>query len=532
MDASSNTWKPNSNPQRIFLGLPDDIFEGCYGGAAGGGKTEALIWYPIVRKFHEHPNYKGILFRRTFPQLEQSIIPRAREVYEDIFGAKYNESKHSFKFPSGAIEYLSYLNSDDDARKHDTAEYNLVRFEELCHFEEYHYRRLLSRCRSSSNLPAFVRVAATPGNVGHSWVRARFIEPDRLGHKILRDELTGLKRIFIPARAYDNPDLLRNTPDYVERLRLLPEYEAKALIDGDWWAFAGQVFSEFREKQFPDEPENALHVIEPITIPDWWPKVISIDWGYDHYTACSWHACSPDGRVYTYREYMVNKTYISNWAADIWRLSQYDGNILDIIIDPSANQNRGHPKTIKEQVLEEIPFPITDADNDRIAGKLVIHEMLRWNKKPPRYIPPEGFNQEIADRVLRINGLEAYKDYCSLFAPQAPETNLPKWQIFNTCRSVIDCIQAASIDEKKPEDVAKYSGDDMYDSVRYGLKRVHLYWEDARREERKHKSQADIVTEFHKRGGDYNYLAWAARDHVEKNKIIPISRVRRTQRAG
>jgi hypothetical protein len=158
--------------------------------------------------------------------------------------------------------------------------------------------------------------------------------------------------------------------------------------------------------------------------------------------------------------------------------------------------------------------------------------MLRWREKPKRFVPPEGFNQEIADRVLRINGLDAYKDYCALFAPEAPETNLPKWQIFRSCRSVIECIQAAAIDEKHPEDVAKYNGDDMYDSVRYGLKRVHLYWDDARRQERKIKAQSDIVTEFHRRGQDYNYLAWAARDHAEKTKVIPFSRVRRTTKAG
>ena len=525
-------WKPNSTPQRVFLGLGDDILEGLYGGAAGGGKTEALIWYPIVRKFHEHPNYKGILFRRTFPQLEQSIIPRAREVYEDIFGAKYNESKHYFRFPSGALEYLSYLNSDDDARKHDTAEYNLIRFEELCHFDEYHYRRLLSRCRSSSNLPAFVRSAATPGNIGHSWVRGRFIEPDRLGHVVIVDQLTKLKRIFIPAKAFDNPDLIRNTPDYIERLKLLPAHEAKALVEGDWWAFAGQVFSEFREKPFPDEPPNALHVIDDFPIPEWWPKVISIDWGYDHYTAVCWNACSPDGRVFTYREYMVNKTYISNWASDIWRLSQYDGNILDIVIDPSANQHRGHPKTIKEQVLDEIPFPISDADNDRIAGKMVIHEMLRWQEKPPRSVPSEGFNQEVADRILRINGLEAFKDYCSIFTPQAVETNLPKWQIFRSCGRVISAIQNSAADEKHPNDVLKYAGDDMYDSVRYALKRVHLYWEDALRIGNKVQSLTNIQNEFERRGHDYNYLAWAAREFEAKNKAVAFSRVRRTSRAN
>ena len=536
-------WKPNSEPQRTFLSLPFDIKEALYGGAAGGGKTEALLFLPIVSHvfidtntnklvspiwaqqfpelcrrvhFYEHPDYRGIFFRRTFPQLEQSIIPRAREIYEDLFGAKYNESKHFFTFPSGAIQFLSYLNSDEDARKHDTAEYNLITFEELTHFEEYHYLRLISRRRSSSVLPSITRAAATPGGIGHSWVKKRFITPERLGRKIIYEENTpSQKRIFIPARAYDNVDLLKNTPDYLEQLKLLPEAEAKALIEGDWDAFSGQVFTEFRIKPYPGEPENAIHVIDDQLIPYWWPKVLAIDWGFTHNTAIIWAAISPDERIYIYREVLVNKQYISTWSADMRRAMQYDGNILDIVIDPSANQNRGQPKTIKQQVVEDLEYPVADADNDRLGGKMVIHEYLRWTQRPQTFTPKDGFNQDTADRILRVHGLAAYKDYCQSFVPKPPETNLPRLQIFRSCVHSIAAIQNASYDEKKPEDVLKYDGDDMYDALRYCLKRVHLYFDQSVRDEAVHGTLAKIMQTFGERQ-DYNYLAGALRDYNEK----------------
>lgn len=539
-----NFWKPNSEPQRTFLSLPFDIKEALYGGAAGGGKTEALLFLPIVSHvfvdnhgklvppsfatqypdlcrrvhFYEHPDFRGIFFRRTFPQLEQSIIPRAREIYEDLFGAKYNEAKHFFTFPSGAIQFLSYLNSDEDARKHDTAEYNLITFEELTHFEEYHYLRLISRRRSSSVLPSITRAAATPGGIGHTWVKERFISPDRLGRKIIYEENTpSQKRIFIPARAYDNVDLLRNTPDYLEQLKLLPEAEAKALIEGDWDAFSGQVFTEFRAKPYPTEPPNAIHVIddESVQIEYWWPKIIAIDWGFTHNTAVVWLAISPDERIYVYREILVSKQYISQWTADMRRSMQYDGNILDIIIDPSANQNRGQPKTIKQQVVEDLEYPVADADNDRLGGKMVIHEYLRWTQRPATFTPKEGYNDEIAQRILRVHGLKPYKDYCQSFQPRPDETNIPRLQILRSCVHSIAAIQNASYDEKKPEDVLKYDGDDMYDALRYALKRVHLYFDQSKQNEDRYGTLSYIMKMFGERQ-DYNYLAGALRNYNEK----------------
>ena len=176
-DGATKVWKPHFKQER-FLELPRACFEGFYGGAAGGGKSELLVAIPIVKGFYKHPSFHGVVFRRTFPQLEESLIPRSRELYQSV-GGKYDKAKHVWSFPSGATIRFSHLDSDDDARKHDTAEYQYAAFDELTHFTEFMYTYITaSRVRSTiPEIPAMVRSASNPGNIGHAWVRKRFVEP-------------------------------------------------------------------------------------------------------------------------------------------------------------------------------------------------------------------------------------------------------------------------------------------------------------------------------------------------------------------
>ena len=70
-------WRPNSKPQEDFLAIPDEVREGLYGGQAGGGKSEVLLYLPLTRQFHQYPKFKGIILRRTLPELKRELIPRA-----------------------------------------------------------------------------------------------------------------------------------------------------------------------------------------------------------------------------------------------------------------------------------------------------------------------------------------------------------------------------------------------------------------------------------------------------------------------
>jgi hypothetical protein len=122
---------------------------------------------------------------------------------------------------------------------------------------------------------AFVRNGTNPGGPGQTFVYNRFVKPHEDGYKIIRDRATGLLRIFHPALAEDNPYGMEYDPLYVKKLEILresSEAEYKAKRYGDWHAFKGSVFTTFRAIRFPGEPDNALHVISPFEIPEWWPR--------------------------------------------------------------------------------------------------------------------------------------------------------------------------------------------------------------------------------------------------------------------
>ena len=493
-------WEPTPKQQE-FIQIPFSVDEALYGGAAGGGKTELGLWLPIVYGFHNYPAFKGILFRKTFPQLDKSIVPRAKLIYERLFRARYNDQKHIFTFPSGATIFCSYLETDDHARDHDTNEYNYAFFDELTHFSEFSYLYIAgSRVRSSTNLPAFTRAASNPGNEGHLWVRERFVTPAKDGNVLIQDESSGTCRIFISAKLTDNPYLTKNDPNYINRLHLLPYAEQRAKIHGDWWTFSGQVFDEFRTVKFPDEPENAIHVIKPFTIPEWWPKIVSIDWGYTHKTSVHWGAISPDSRVIIYREYVSQKERISSWTSKLLTRGQYDGNIVARVIDPSADQDRGQEKTIYQQVCEETGWRVEKATNDRISGKMLLHEFLRWKPRPPKYIPAEGFDLDRAEFIFRNYGLDARREYEEMFLPDPVEKNLPRLQIFDHCEELIKIIPILVYDDKHPEDVKKIGGDDPYDDIRYLLQRIDRYLIQVKKDSEERLKLESILQDYSESG--------------------------------
>jgi hypothetical protein len=475
-----NEWKPHKK-QAEFLSLPFSIKEAFYGGGAGSAKTETLLMYGIIHKLHENPRFKQLFLRRTFPELRNEVVPRSKYFYSKL-GAEFNKSTMTWTFPSGAIIMLGHCENEDDVHQYDSTEISLFTPDELTSDTEWIYLYIgFERVRAplGSGLPSIIRAAGMPGGIGHSWVKKRFVDPYPKGGKLIIGK-GGNKRIYIHATLADNPHI---DPTYSQSLEALPEAEKQAKKFGSWDAYLGQVFEEFRDKHYPDEPDNALHVVEPFDIPEFWPRLVSIDWGFapPAMTSVGYFAISPNRRVYLYREQSWQKTKIEEYAGYIreW-IDKEDPRIIKLC--KSAGQDRGQEHTIHQQVESALGRAVqltTNTPGSRIAGKQLIHEYLRWKKKfiPPTDIVP--YNEVHSQWLLRNRGLKEYEAYLNNYLPVQEETNLPKLIIFKTCPNHIDAIKSCSYDKTNPEDVAEFPGDDPYDDLRYGIDACDKFFDES-----------------------------------------------------
>jgi predicted phage terminase large subunit-like protein len=245
-------WEPNPGPQFQFLS--SSAYELLYGGAAGGGKSEGLLMGAL--RHVDKPWYRALLLRRTFPELQRSLIERSKLWYEDI-GGEYNEQKKLWRFPSGAVIEFGHLEYYRDVHQYQSAEYQFLGFDELTSFEERMYTYMLSRLRSAKGIPIRVRSCTNPGGEGHEWVFRRWApwldtRPEYEGPRAKSNEVLfyrntdgggeewtergpgALSRVFIGAKVQDNRHLMENDPEYVTRLGGLDLVTRLQLRDGNW----------------------------------------------------------------------------------------------------------------------------------------------------------------------------------------------------------------------------------------------------------------------------------------------------------
>ena len=298
--------------QDLFIN--SKAFETLFGGAAGGGKSYGQLVDALLYAL-KYPKSKQIIFRRTFPDLERSIIRTSLEFYPKEV-ASYNSSKHIWRFKNGSIIDFGYIDNENDVYQYQSAEYDVIRFDELTHFTEYMYVYMISRCRGANPYPKYIKSSTNPGGVGHSWVKERFIdigEPNKI-HNIKQEDGTTTSRIFIPSLVQDNLFLMANDPDYLKRLQNLPEKEKKALLYGEWDIFDGQFFTEFKRD---------IHVCKPFEIPKTWRIFRTRDYGLDM-CACYWIALDWNMNAYVYKELYESNLIVSEAARKINEMTTED----------------------------------------------------------------------------------------------------------------------------------------------------------------------------------------------------------------
>jgi len=393
------------------------------GGAAGGGKSFALLMEALIRSI-EHPGHQSLLLRKSYPELERSLIRESQKNFpKDICSFKSN--KKSWEFDNGSVIDFGYIQHRHDVYNFQSGQWDYIGFDELTQFEEFMYTYLLSRLRTTSkDIQPVMRAATNPGNIGHQWVKRRFVDPAE-PYEIWTTE-QGMTRQFIPATVYDNPYLLENDPGYIEKLKSLPEEEQKALLEGNWNVFAGQVFKEFDHK---------THVIQPFQIPVEWTKYMALDWGFVKPFCVLWGAVDPEQRVYIYREYYGCRPNRVNVGIEM-NARDVAAHILDMerepvqirVADPATWQKRGHDGLTISEIMAQEGVPMMKADNDRMQGKMAVHDRLR---------------------VARDGE--------------------PMIYFFDNCKNIIRTLPALTYDARKTEDVDDSQEDHAYDALRYLL---------------------------------------------------------------
>lgn len=213
--------------QAAFLILPHK--EAFYGGAAGGGKSDALLMAAL--QYVDTPGYRAIIFRRTYADLTQpgALLDRAREWLAPFVKTKevrWVDKDKTYIFPSGATLSFGYMETKNDKYKYQGGEYQFIAFDELTQIHQGNYEYMFSRLRrlESAIVPLRVRSASNPGGMGHDWVKRRFLEEGPY--------VKPQPRIFIPATLEDNPHLDRLS--YMENLRELDPITRAQLMEGNW----------------------------------------------------------------------------------------------------------------------------------------------------------------------------------------------------------------------------------------------------------------------------------------------------------
>lgn len=231
--AWSNLIPVKPTPRQLaFLLLP--VQEALYGGAGGGGKSIALMMAAL--QYADYPKYAALIIRRTFTDLSlpSALLDVSREWLTGK--AKWKDQEKTWEFPNGASLTFGYLSSPKDKFRYQSAAFQFIAFDELTQFPESDYNYMFSRLRKLKDapVPTRLRAASNPGNIGHEWVKKRFLpDPDPVTGEIPRSP----NRAFIPAKLSDNPYI--DQEEYLRSLAELDPITRKQIMDGDWTARHG-----------------------------------------------------------------------------------------------------------------------------------------------------------------------------------------------------------------------------------------------------------------------------------------------------
>lgn len=437
-------FRPNPGPQTEFFAA--DELEVLYGGAAGGGKSYALIADPM--RYFSHPEFNGLIVRRTNDELRE-LIWKSQLLYPKAYPKSiWSEKKSSWTFPAGGHLWMTYLEREEDVMRYHGQAFSYIGFDELTqHPTPYAWNFMRSRLRTTAkDLPLYMRATTNPGGPGHGWVKRMFIDPAPAGTPFPATDIdTGdvlvypehsakageplFYRKFIQAKLADNPYLYEDGK-YEANLLSQSENQRRQLLEGDWSVAEGAAFPEFR---------HSLHVCKPFPLPDNWMRFRSCDFGYSQRQASAvhWYAVDPTfGTLYVYRELYVNQHTGDMLGRKILKIEEAaNERIAYGVLDSSVWSVRGQtgPSIAEEIIRTGCRFRPSDRTaGARVASKNRLHELLR---------------------------VDSY-------------SGKPGIIFFDNCRQIIadlPVIPSAPPSQGDDDIDRKYASDHAYDSIRYGI---------------------------------------------------------------
>lgn len=461
VQVAAKTWEPTKT-QWDFINRQE--FEVLFGGAKYGAKTDGLLAYAITRR-QTYPGSKGLFIRRELSEITKEGA--AWDRIQDILGngVRYNQTDHKVYFPNGSVEEFGHCKDESDKFHYQGAQYDDICFDQLEQFTESQYLYILGACRTAQGNPPKdsegaiiqprIRCTANPGDVGHSWVKARFIDvsPARVAYKAsvriktpVGETVISRERVFLPSYIWDNPFA---SPEYMAQLEAMGEPYRSAYLYGLWDVFVGQAFPDFH----PMTDSGPYHVIPTDELPRFWRRYEGHDWGHNAPQYTCWGAIDPEGGIIIYKE--------------LWGRGWDPAEIAQRIIDTRGADS----------------IAVTWAGHDIFA-----EHRARMTQEQERALEDKGLMQASIIAQYRKAGLLTCQLPTSLdrlarkqkvhefLKPR--DDDVPYLRIMDCCPVLIKTLQQIPIDSHRTEDVQTDFApdadvrDDPYDALGYLLMSV------------------------------------------------------------
>ena len=458
-------WQPNPGSQVWFLTCP--VREALLEGTRGGGKTDALLMdFAQDTGKGYGAEWRGILFRNTYPQLED-VVAKSRRWFPQIFkGVRFNASDYFWKWPTGETLFLRHFNKEADYWNYHGHEYPWIGWEELTNWPTADCYDSMFACNRSSHpgVPRKVRGTTNPYGRGHQWVKLRFIDPAPEGRVIsetreipmfengeLVRRKVEVKRIRIHSSYLENPKLLVADPMYLANIENISnEAKRRAWLFGDWTVNAGGMFD--------DVWHEASHVIEPFSIPEDWRIDRAFDWGSSKPFSVGWWAES-DGtpavlRDGTKRHFPRGTLFrIAEWYG--WTGKPNEG--LHMLAADIATGIR--EREAKMGIAQRVQRGPADSSIFDVVNGMCIADDMR--ARGITWLPADK------SRGSRKNGWEIMRTYMQA-ATDAPLEE-PGLFIFSNCRQFIRTVPSLPRDELDMDDIDTTQEDHIADESRYRI---------------------------------------------------------------